>query len=89
MGFILFDIMVNGFYQPREKVELAATQFGLELVPVVLEGPLEAGVLYVKGKPMSTIGKAPMEGLVARPKTELLDRCGNRVIVKIKARDFQ
>jgi hypothetical protein len=37
---------------------------------------------------MSTIGKAPMEGLVARPKVELQDRCGNRMIVKIKVKDF-
>lgn len=88
VSFILFDVMINGNYQPRESVELTAKQFGLEIVPIIFEGDLEMGVEYVKGKPMSTIGKAPMEGLVARPKVELLDRCGNRLIVKIKVRDF-
>ena len=30
-----------------------------------------------------------MEGLVARPSMELLDENGNRLIVKIKVRDFE
>ena len=39
---------------------------------------------------MSTIGKkkAEMEGIVVRPSIELNERNHNRVIVKIKARDF-
>lgn len=88
VSFILFDVMINGNYQDRPMVEQAAKQFGLEVVPIVLEGTLQDGVDYVKNKPMSTIGKAPMEGLVGRPKVELQDRCGNRLIVKIKVKDF-
>lgn len=88
VSFILFDVMINGNYQPRKMVEIAAQQFGLEIVPIILEGTLDDGIEYVKRKPMSTIGNAPMEGLVARPKVELRDRCGNRLIVKIKVRDF-
>jgi hypothetical protein len=88
VSFILFDVMINGNYQSREMVEMAAKQFGLEIVPIIFEGTLDEGVAYVRTKPMSTIGKAPMEGLVARPKVELRDRCGNRLIVKIKVRDF-
>lgn len=88
VSFILFDVMINGNYQPREMVETTAKQFNLEVVPIIFEGALEAGVAYVRTKPMSTIGNAPMEGLVARPKVELNDRCGNRLIVKIKVKDF-
>lgn len=88
VSFILFDVMINGNYQPREMVETAAKQFNLEIVPILFEGTLDEGVAYAKTNPMSTIGKAPMEGLVARPKVELQDRCGNRLIVKIKVRDF-
>ncbi len=88
VSFILFDVMINGNYQDRAMVEQTAKQFGLEIVPIVLEGTLQEGVDYVKSKPMSTIGTAPMEGLVGRPKVELQDRCGNRLIVKIKVRDF-
>ena len=88
VSFILFDVMINGNYQPREMVETAAKQFNLEIVPIIFEGKLEDGVKYVKTKPRSTIGKASMEGLVARPKVELKDRCGERLIVKIKVKDF-
>lgn len=89
VSFILFDVMCADHYLPRQAVEDIAKTFGLEVVPVLFEGPLEAGVEYIKTHPMSTIGKAPMEGLVARPKVELRDRLGNRLIVKIKWKDFK
>ena len=88
VSFILFDVMINGNYQTRECVELTAAQFGCEVVPVLFEGTLQEGIDYVKTKPTSTIGTHPMEGLVARPKVELRDRVGNRMIVKIKVSDF-
>ena len=87
--FILFDVMIGGNYQSRETVKDIAKIFNLDVVPIVLEGTIQDGVDYVKSKPSSTIGAAPMEGVVGRPKCELQDRCGNRLIVKIKARDFE
>ena len=86
--FILFDVMISGNYQTRDTVEEVAELFNIEAVPVVLRGTLEEGVEFVKQHPKSTIGTAPMEGVVGRPHVELQDRCGNRVIVKIKAHDF-
>lgn len=90
VDFILFDV-----YQPdsdvwlkRESVEGIAKTFGVDVVPIILEGDIDNAVEYVKQKPMSTIGKAPMEGLVGRPEVELKDRLGKRVIVKIKTKDF-
>ncbi len=88
VSFILFDVMIGGNYQSREMVELTAKQFGVEIVPILFEGTLSDGVDFVKQKPVSTIGTHPMEGLVARPKVEMMDRCGNRLIVKIKVCDF-
>lgn len=87
--FILFDVCINGNYQPREAVKGIAGYFNIDVVPTIMIGKLEEGVKYVKSKPKSTIGTANMEGLVARPKVELKDRCGNRLIVKIKVRDFE
>ena len=43
---------------------------------------------YVKTKPKSTIGTANMEGLVCKPELDMLDRQGNRLIVKVKVKDF-
>lgn len=85
---ILFDVKIGSNWQPRSSVDNIAKYFGIESVPVVLTGTIEDGINYVKGKPKSTIGTADMEGVVGRPKMELLDRCGKRVIVKIKARDW-
>ena len=86
--FILFDVFIGGNYQPRSVVNEIAEYFNIKSVPVLFEGPLQYGIDYVKGKPMSTIGTHEMEGLVARPKKELRNRCGHRVIVKIKVCDF-
>lgn len=88
VGFILFDVMIGGNYQPRANVEGIAKCFGLEIVPVIFTGTIEDAVRFVKTHPKSTIGTAPMEGLVGRPAVEVRDRCGNRIIVKIKACDF-
>lgn len=87
--FILFDVCINGNYQPRVVVDSIASYFNIDTVPIIMTGKLQDGVDFVKTKPKSTIGTANMEGLVARPKVELQDRCGNRLIVKIKVIDFE
>ena len=89
VGFILFDVLIAGNYQSRESVEDIAKVFNLEVVPIVLRGTIQEAVDFIKTNPNSTIGKAKMEGVVGRPKVELQDRCGRRLIVKIKCRDFE
>lgn len=89
VGFILFDLWIGGNYQSRESVELTAKSFGIPVVPVVGRGTLSEAVTFVKGHPQSVIGDLPMEGIVCRPMIELRDRCGNRVITKIKWNDFK
>ncbi|MBR2776674.1 MAG: hypothetical protein IKD75_06145 [Prevotella sp.] len=92
VDFILFDVLIGDNYQPRETVEQVAQSFGLKVIPIVGVGPLEEAVWFVKQKPHSRIAKDEtlvMEGVVCRPKVELRDRCGNRLIVKIKGRDFE
>ena len=80
--FILFDVMIADNYQPRESVEDIAKYFGIDIVPIILEGTLQEAVNYVKSKPKSSIGIADSEGVVGRPVIELQDRCGKRIIVK-------
>lgn len=89
VSFILFDVFISGNWQPRESVEDVAKAFGIDVVPIIFEGTIQEGVDFVKTNPKSTIGTAMMEGLVGRPKVELRDRCGKRVIVKIKVNDFK
>ena len=89
VGFILFDVLIGENYQSRESVEDIAKAFNLEIVPIVLKGTIQEAVDFIKTQPNSTIGKAKMEGVVGRTKVELKDRCGHRLIVKIKCRDFE
>ena len=89
VSFILFDVLIGDMWLTRGSVEDIAVAFGIDVVPEVLTGTLAEAVEFVKKKPLSEIGTAPMEGVVGRPMVEVLDRRGRRVIVKIKARDFK
>ena len=86
---MLFDVLIGDNYQPREMVEKTAKMFGIDVVPIVCEGTIQDGIDFVTSHPKSTMGTAMMEGVVGRPAVELRDRCGNRVIVKIKWKDFK
>ena len=91
VDFIVFDVLIGFNYQPRETVEEVAKMFGLKVVPVVGRGNLHEAVAYVAGHPQSMIAESPveMEGIVCRPAMDLRDRCGNRIIVKIKWCDIK
>lgn len=89
VDFILFDVHIGNVWLTRESVEDIAAAFGIQAVPIVLRDNIWGAVEFVKSKPMSTIGSAPMEGLVGRPSVEMRDRMGKRIIVKLKVRDFE
>lgn len=89
VSFILFDVLIGDNWQSRELVETTAKMFGIDVVPIVLEGTIGDGIDYVMQHNNSTIGNAVMEGVVGRPKVEMKDRLGNRIIVKIKWKDFK
>lgn len=88
VDFIMFDISIGHFWLKRKDLEEIAQAFGVGVVPIIMEGTVEDAVTYVKTRPTSTIGMAKMEGLVGKPKIELKDRQGRRIIIKIKAEDF-
>lgn len=90
VDFILFDVLIKDTYLKRDSVEDIANYFGINIVPVVLEGTIQDGIDYVMNNFKSTIAVngAELEGVVGRPKVEVLDRLGRRVIVKIKRKDF-
>ena len=89
VSFILFDVLIGDNWQSREWIEATAKMFGIDVVPIVLEGTIGDGIDYVMQHNHSTIGSAVMEGVVGRPKVEMKDRLGNRIIVKIKWKDFK
>ena len=87
----VFDISINGLYLKRLDVEDICTKLGLKIVPIVMEGTIEDAVSLVKECPPSVVAldNCVMEGLVGVPTVPVYDRLGNRIIVKIKVRDFQ
>lgn len=86
VDFILFDVLIGDNYQPRSTVEEIARMFNLRVVPIVGHGCLDEAVEFMRTHPNSVVanGNCEMEGIVCRPRMELRDRCGNRMIVKIK-----
>lgn len=90
-GFILFDVQIGGVYLKYEDLKGLADIFGVDVVPVLLEGSVSDAVDYVIDNKFSSIGDGtqPLEGVVGRLKEEMFDRFGNRMIVKIKREDFK
>jgi hypothetical protein len=87
-GFVLFDIKVGHWWLHRHDVEAVATDLGLDVVPIIGHGTLWQAIECVEGSIRSTWGDFEAEGIVARPAVPLLCRSGERLIVKIKCRDF-
>ena len=88
--FILFDININGYWLERHNVEDIAKKLNLDIVPIIGYGTLYDALSMVSlGGVPSTFGDFISEGLVAKPTTGLLNRKGERIITKIKTRDFK
>lgn len=87
--FVLFDIKIGDWWLKRKDVEDIAEQLGIDVVPIIGEGTLYDAVEMARKGIKSTWGDFQAEGIVARPKVEMQDRGGNRIITKVKCRDFK
>jgi hypothetical protein len=87
-GFVLFDAWC-GMWLERESVEEIATALGVDVVPVIGSGDLVEMVRWVQNGFNSAWGDFKAEGIVARPGCELLNRRGERIITKLKCKDFR
>ena len=87
--FVLFDVLVGNWWLRREDVEDIASKLSLDVVPIIGEGTLYDAISKVKNGLPSTWGDFQAEGIVARPAVELKRRSGERLITKIKVRDFK
>jgi ATP-dependent RNA circularization protein (DNA/RNA ligase family) len=89
-GFILFDVKVGDMWLRREDVEDIAGKLLTPIVPVIGNGTLAQAIGTVRNGFNSCIAEIthPAEGLVMRPKVEMSNRMGQRIITKIKTKDF-
>jgi len=86
--FVLFDVKVGDWWLKREDVEDVAKKLGIDIVPIVGKGDLWWMLRMVRDGYTSHWGDFLAEGIVARPATELRTRSGQRVITKLKHKDF-
>lgn len=91
VDFILFDIRIGNFWLVRSDVNEIAEKLGILSVPVVFAGTLKQAEEEVKKGFHSEISAEPLEaeGMVLVPLGGFLDRGGNRIITKLKARDYR
>ena len=76
VSFILFDVKIDKWWLRRPDIEEIAGDLAIKVVPVIGYMTFEEAITY------------DAEGLVLKTDLGLLDRSGQRIIAKIKARDF-
>jgi hypothetical protein len=105
VGFVLFDVNIDGFWLDRENVDDVASKLGIASVPTIGHGTLQdaidivsTGITFTSTGAVkrwgdkglrSAWGNFEAEGIVARPVVPLFNRKGERVVAKIKAVDFK
>ena len=91
--FIVFDVKVNDIYLKTNVRDEIAAKLGAPVVPLVGYFTLDEAIEFVRNGFRSLIAQNPdakmAEGLVLRTDPCLRNRMGNRIIVKIKYKDFQ
>jgi hypothetical protein len=86
---IVFDVLVGEWWLAREDVADVAGKLGLGVVPTFGSHALNAAWDGLKaGELVSHWTGAPIEGLVGRPAVDLFNRKGERVMAKMKVRDW-
>lgn len=86
--FVLFDVLINGFWLNRVDIEKIAQKLEIDIVPIVHIGTLMDMVDLCRRGLKSTWGDFQAEGLIAKPSIELKTRDGKRIITKLKCKDF-
>ncbi len=88
-SFILFDVMIENLWLNRENLENISIKLNLNIVPIVGSGSLYKMIELVEGGMISKFGNFIAEGIVAKPEIELQTKRSQRIITKLKYKDFQ
>lgn len=89
VDFVLFDVFIDRWWLTRDNVEDIASKLGIEVVPIIGHGTIDEALQITKSGFKSKWGDFVAEGIVLRPKTELFTRNGDRIITKVKYKDFK
>ena len=88
VDFILFDVIVFKWWLKFSDVQDIAVKMEIKSVPILSESNLSDATTLVRNGFASQWGNFPAEGVVVRPKVDLMTRMGHRVIGKLKTKDF-
>ena len=88
-GFVLFDVKIGDWWLQRKDVMDIAEKLDIDIVPIIGFGTLQEMIEDAREGFKSQWGDFIAEGIVATPLVELKARNGQRVITKIKYKDFE
>lgn len=89
VGFILFDIRIGNYWLKREDLVKIANQLRIGIVPIISVKTIDNAICDVKKGIKSAFGDFIAEGIVGKPRYELRDRRGYRIITKLKHKNFK
>lgn len=97
-SFILFDVNIDGWWLEHHNVKDIAKKLNIQTVPIIGKGTIWEAIEKVKEGFSSSVMKTDTpdtpdesfiaEGIVATPEVELNSRGNDRIITKIKYKDF-
>lgn len=88
--FILFDVLVGNWWLEDPAIDDISEKLGLRRSPMIEEYTFSEAIDFVKTHPKSILGKTQdMEGLILKPKVQLFNRKGERIMTKVKVNDFK
>ena len=88
VDFSAFDILCGGYWLKRSSISDICFQLDCRLIRCCGHMSLHAAIALAKTGFQAGTGTAQAEGLVLRAPCGMLDRGGNRIITKIKTKDF-
>jgi hypothetical protein len=86
--FALFDVLIDDWWLYRGNVEDIASKLEIKCVPLLGNYTLMQAIEQIKSGLSSVYGNFEAEGMVLKPFVELKDRKGQRIITKLKHKDF-
>ncbi len=86
--FKLFDIYIDSFWLKKDVVAAIGKQFNLD-TPEYWIGSIQDAINKVKTEPTSSFGNFTIEGYVGQPTIRLANAKNERIITKIKVKDFK
>ncbi len=87
-GFRLFDIKIGEWWLERDNTDDVAEKLRFDTVPSLGSGTIDEAIKMCQAGFTSQLGDVIAEGLILRPPVDLFTRKGERIIAKLKYRDF-